>query len=184
MSIKINIEPSGPDQNQVEEQKDISVSLDIRKTLDGKIMILDHMFFDIILDTASKRVLTFPKEQINDETYQYQNNYFKYLVKEGVVKPESVISGNVYGSLQGDYPESADESINPTQVVILSTSKFILETKPQLDMMQYLDDEMENHLIDPTTEDSTELGEVPQEPKKGSLGPDKVRRYLSGYGQY
>lgn len=184
MSVKINIEPSVQPQEQQDVQPSINVTLEIRKTLDGKIMILDHMFFDIILDTSSKTILTFPKEQVNDETYQYQNDYFKHLMSEGVVTPESIISGNVYGSLQANYPESADESVNPTQVVILSTSKYILENKPQLDMMQYLDDEIEENLVDPTDEDSTELGEVPQEAKKGTMVPDRVQRYLTGYGQY
>jgi hypothetical protein len=38
--------------------------------------------------------------------------------------------------------------------------------------------------LDPTPEDSTELGEVPEEPKKGSITPYRIRRYLSGYGYY
>ena len=181
MSVKISVEPNAQPQ---EQQPSINVTLEIRKTLDGKIMILDHMFFDIMVDTSSKTILTFPKDRISDEAYQYQNDYFKHLLSEGVVKPESIISGNVYGSLQANYPESYDESINPTQVIILSTSKYILENKPQLDMMRYLDDEIEENLVDPTDEDSTELGEVPHDPKKGTLGPDRVRRYLSGFGQF
>jgi hypothetical protein len=184
MSIKINIEPDVPEEEPVEKPRDISISLEIRKTLDGKIMILDHMFFDIILDTESKTIITFPKERIDDETYQYQNDYFKHLMTEGVITPESIVSGNVYGSLQANYPESANENINPTQVVLLSTSKFILENKPALEMLQYIDTEIEDHLIDPTPEDSTELGEIPHKEKKGSVGVDRIRRYLSGFGQY
>ena len=46
------------------------------------------------------------------------------------------------------------------------------------------EDELEEEYLDPTPEDSTELGEVPEEPKKGSITPYYVRNYLSGYFSY
>jgi hypothetical protein len=53
-----------------------------------------------------------------------------------------------------------------------------------MQMEKDYEDELEEEYLDPTPEDSTELGEVPEEPKKGSITPYYVRNYLSGYFSY
>jgi len=188
IKIKVDTDAAQKDEKLAEkekiEERTVKISLEARKTLDGKIMILDHMHFDIILDTAIRKIVTFPKNELNDEIYEYQNTYFKYLTTEGVLLPESIKSGNVYGSLQADYPEAADEGVSPTQVVLLSTSKFFEEHTPQFEAQEFIENEIEDHFIDPEPYDSTELGEVPHDPKKGTITPHRIRRYLSGYGYY
>jgi hypothetical protein len=176
MSIKINIEPQAPPSMKIE--------LQVRKTLDGKIMILDHRLIDIILDTTLNKIVTFPKDDLSDEIYGIQNSYFRHLVNEGVVTPSSIQSGNVFGSLEGKYEEPVDENISAAQVVLYSTKKFIDSQTPHLEMQDFIENEFEDHLVDPNPSDSTELGEVPEEPKKGSITPYRIRRYLSGYGYY
>jgi len=176
MSIKINIE--------AEATPSIKIELQVRKTLDGKIMILDHRLIDIILDTSLNKIITFPKENLSDEIYGIQNSYFKHLVNEGVVEPSTIQSGNVFGSLEGKYEEAVDEKVSAAQVVLYSTKKFIDSQTPHLEMQDFIENEFEDHLVDPTPGDSTRLGEVPQEPKKGSITPSRIRRYLSGYGYY
>lgn len=187
IDIKIVPELSQEEITIPEEEKGSpppKISLEVRKTLDGKIMILDHMHIDIILDTAQKTISLFPKDQITEETYSYQSDYFKFLVNEGVVLPDSIQVGNVFGSLEGKYPDPAEEGISAAQVVLLSTKKFLDKQTPGFETQEYIENEMEDHLVDPTPEDSTKLGEVPQEPKKGSITPYRIRRYLSGYGYY
>ena len=182
MSIKIKVDPTATPEEL--DRKVPTISLEIRKTLDGKIMILDHIQLDIILDTVNNKIITFPKEYLSDEVYEIQSSYFKHLVNEGVIIPDSVISGNVYGSLEATYPTPADEGVSAPQVILLSTKKFIDATAAPLERLEYIEDKTEDHLVDPTPEDSTELGEVPEEPKKGSITPSRIRRYLSGYGYY
>ena len=190
MPISIKVDPDAtPAELDAREEAEESakvptISLEIRKTLDGKIMILDHMHMDIIVDTATKTIVTFPKDHLSDEIYQTQDHYFKYLMNEGIIIPESVVGGSVYGSLEASYPSSEKEGISEAEVVLLSTKKFLDEVTPNLTKEEYIESEIENHLVDPTDEDSTELGEVPQEPKKGSNAPYRIRRYLSGYGYY
>lgn len=186
MAININIEPSEEieAQEQPKQPPVPQVEINIRKTLDGKLMILDHNQIDIIIDTKMKKVVTFPKDNISDEIYDVQNNYFKYMIQQGIILPESVQAGNVFGSIEGKYPEAVDDNINENQVVVFSTSKFIDIERPKFETQQFIEDEIEDNYVDPTPEDSTELGEVPQEPKKGSITPYRIRRYLSGYGYY
>jgi len=180
MSIKIKIEP----ENQEPEQPSVQISLEMRKTLDGKLMILDHMHLDIVIDTNTSKITTFPKKEMSEEIYGFQRNYLEYLRKEGVVVEDSIRSGNVFGSLEATYPPSAEPTVNATQVVLLSTKKFLDKQTPAFEAQEYIENEIDDHLIDPDPEDSTELGEVPQEPEKGSITPYRIRRYLSGYGYY
>jgi len=182
-SIKIKIESDA----SVEEEKGSKppkISLEARKTLDGKLMILDHLHLDIIVDTTKKVITVFPKERLTEETYSFQDAYFKSLVNAGVVLPESIQSGNIFGSLEGKYPDPSDEGVSATQIVLLATQKFIEKQTPHLEAQEFIENEIEDHLVDPMPEDSTELGEVPEEPKKGSITPYRIRRYLSGYGYY
>ena len=172
-NIKVNIVP-----------ETLKIALKARQTLDGKIMILDHLHIDIVVDAQTKKITTFPKEQISDEVYSSQNSYFKFLTKEGVILPESVRAGNVFGSLEGLYPDAANPDVKSEQVVLLATKKFLENTTPALEAQEFIENEIEDHLIDPNPKDSTELGEVPEEPEKGSITPARIRRYLSGYGYY
>jgi hypothetical protein len=189
MAIKVDITPSKETSQSSSGQKPVAengikISGNIRKTLDGKIMILEHPYIDIVIDTIKHQIITFPKQDITEHVYSCQDKYFKYLTEKGVVLPESIQGGNVYSSIIADYPDPSDPSINASQVVLLSTTKFIEKEMPGWKTEEYIDSEIEERYVDPDEEDSTELGEVPEAPKKGSIGVNRIRRYLSGYGYY
>ena len=112
MSIRINIvDPNA-----------IKIALEARKTLDGKIMILDHLHIDIVLDVHSKTITTFPKESLSDEVYETQNAYFEKLRKDGVIVSDSIEAGNVFGSLEGVYP--INDKINTIEALLLLIFKY------------------------------------------------------------
>jgi|TARA_Y100000034_G_scaffold116403_1_gene154701 hypothetical protein len=184
--IKINVTPdakSAKELAEIEEPQDPQISLIARKTLDGQIMIMDHRDIDIIIDTGNKKIITFPKDEMSDEVYQTQDKYFHHLANEGVIDRSSVHSGNIFASIQAKYPEALDEGVSAAQIILLSTYKFIEEERPRFELEEWYENELEDWYAHPTDEDSTELGEVPEEPEKGSLAPYGVRRYL-GTGPY
>jgi hypothetical protein len=162
----------------------IKIALEARKTLDGNIMILDHLHVDIIIDPKKRMIMTYPKENLNEDAYETQNAYFSKLSNDGVILRDSVQGGNVFGSIQATYPKSPNEETNPLHVVLLSTKNFMKEEMGYMQMEKDYEDEIEEEYLDPTPEDSTELGEVPEEPKKGSITPYYVRNYLGGYFSY
>lgn len=162
----------------------IKIALEARKTLDGNIMIMDHLHVDVIIDPKQRTIITYPKENLNEDAYETQNAFFSKLSTDGVILRDSIQAGNVFGSMQATYPESANEETNPLHVVLLSTKNFMKEEMGYMQMEKDYEDELEEEYLDPTPEDSTELGEVPEEPKKGSITPYYVRNYLSGYFSY
>ncbi len=49
--------------------------------------------------------------------------------------------------------------------------KFLKEERPYYDYLGDYEEMLDNYYTDPTQEDSTELGEVPQATEKGSIRP-------------
>ena len=143
--------------------------INIRKTLSGDLMLREHPEIDIIVMPEKSKVLVLPKDEQTDHIYKLQERLFKYMVQKGVILPESVFSGNVYGSLQGNYPTTVVDGVDPVQVVIYNLANFIEEERPAFEYEEAYEKAMEKELLKPDVEDSTEIGEVPQEPFKGSI---------------
>lgn len=166
IEIKVDTEAEAPEKK---EGPTLSFEMNARRSLDGNIMIFDHIDIDIVYAPGTKKVVTFAKQMQSDAVYAAQNRMFDYLMRHGVVIPESIRGGNVYGSMEAQVPEPAGD-LDATKVVMMSIGKFLEEEKPYFMYEKaYKEEEIEN-LVEPDAEDSTELGEVPQAAKKGSIG--------------
>jgi len=151
------------------------ISLNARKSLNGDVMIFDHKDIDIVLLIEAKKIVAFAKESFGDHVYQSQDRLFNFLRRKGVIVPESVQGGNVYGSMEAELNTPNEDNVSRFDVALLSIKNFIDEEAPYFDTYEdYEEKEMES-LTDPNEEDSTELGEVPHETMKGSLVPGYVR---------
>ena len=60
--IKVTIGPKTP-------PPVITLELDIRKSLNGDLMIFDHGDIDIVLSGKDKKITAFPKQMMTDFTY-------------------------------------------------------------------------------------------------------------------
>jgi hypothetical protein len=172
-NIKINIE------KEIEESSPIKLGLRARKSLDGTIMITDHYVIDMAIAPGTNKVLSFPKKTYTDDVYAAQNRLFDHLTKAGIIDRESVQSGAVHGSLEGNILESATE-LPTVDLTLLSIGKFIEKEKPEYMFQEAYDEEVDEMYTDPDDEESTELGEVPQEAHKGSIqdAPTYTYNYL------
>ena len=160
----------------VEIKMDPRVELKARRTLDGNIMIMDHEDIDIVLMLEKGRCITFPKEEMSDKIYSAQDRMFKYLSKRGLVDRSTVRGGNVFGSLEAEMLESKIPGVDQTQAFLYCIHEYITEEKPYFKTSAEYDDERLDALLRPDPEDSTELGDVPQSDKKGSMD-SKIRPF-------
>jgi len=164
-------------ENKVDDsnpESTVEVTLDIRKTLGGDVAIYNHEDIDIVIDVKNKRVVAFAKDELNDLVYDTQSRMYDYMAKKGIVDRASVQAGNVYGSMQADL-EEAPEGVDAVQVAILGITKFIEEEAPRFMYHKMYDEQEEQMLTNPDSEDSTELGEVPHKREKGSMRPGIYR---------
>ncbi len=168
MAIEINVDTEAP-KEETKKGANISFEMNARRSIDGNIMIFDHIDIDIVYSPGTKKVVTFAKQMQSDAVYAAQNRMFDYLMRHGVVIPESIRGGNVYGSMEAQVPNPT-EDLDATKVVMMSIGKFLEEERPYFMYEKaYKENELED-LTEPDAEDSTELGEVPQAAKKGSIG--------------
>ena len=166
MNEEIKVQVGQPEEKNVIYNPKMSMIL--RKTLGGDFAIYDHYDMDIVVQPEKKQIITFAKNEMSDDVYAAQDRLFDFLHKKGVILPETVQGGNVYGSMQGAYPESTIGA-DATQVAIYTIGKFIEEEKPYYAHEDALEDAMVQSELNPSESDSTELGEVPQEKEKGTV---------------
>jgi hypothetical protein len=194
LTVKVGEEANNEEQqdsqpeSKVQEKPDgkLGVKLNIRRTLDGNYYIYDHHYIDIVLMPEKKKIVTFPyseKQKIahSDLVYATQDKLFDFLSRRGIVAPESIKGGNVFGSIEGTILTPKDTGVPLDQLVLLNISSWIDEQRPSLEFDKKYDEEFDKHYTEPTDEESTELGEVPQESEKGSIPKYQSRRYLGGW---
>jgi len=171
MAINIQVDPAGINISDSErkEQSKITLELNARSTLDGNLAIFDHEDIDIVIMPRESKILTMAKEQMSDEVYDTQSRLFEFLVKKGIVLPESVQGGNVYGSLEARYPQSNDQGVDTFQATILSVSKFLDQERPFFEWKKQQEVERDKELLNPDEDASTELGEIPHKETQGTI---------------
>jgi len=183
MAIKITVK--GPDAEEEltsdENPTQITMELQARKSLNGDIMVFDHPDIDIIIMPENLKVLALSKDLMDDSIYETQNQLFKFLHKRGVIVYDSVKGGNVYGSLEATIQESKMEGVDSVQSTLFNVGRFIESERPYYEYEKARIEQEEGNLLEPDAENSTELGEVPQEPEKGSMRPGWIR---GPYGLY
>mgnify|MGYP003114137195 FL=1 len=179
MAIKISIKNQLPLDVLESEIK----NLNMKRSLSGQIMVFNHIDMDIVLDEKAGKVTAYSKKDFGELVYKSQNRLFDYLFKKGVVMPESVKGSNVFGAIEGTYPKEAEVD-NLTEIILFNIAGFLDSEKTYMESFEYVDEYEDERLLHPDKEDSTELGEVPQEEKKGTLGPGYPGYYYGLAGMY
>ena len=172
MAINITVGPpvDEPTETVTAPAKPIAeIELNIKRSANGDYYISDHADIDIVILVQKKKVLVIAKDIMSELVYGAQDRLFKFLTRKGLISPESIQGGSVYGSMEGQLLDSKE--LNVINMTILNLSKFIDEERPYFEFMEKFDEMETEYFVDPDEEASTELGEVPQEETKGALRP-------------
>lgn len=187
INIKIGDQATQEDNNVKIKIKDPTLKerynfkLELRRALNGDLLIFDHADIDIVVLKEKKKIVAFAKDIMSEIVYGAENRLFEYLRKKGIIAYDSIQGGNVYGSLEGALLESKE--VDPVKAALYQISEWITTERPYFESAQAHDDMMDDALLDPDADNSTELGEVPQEEEKGSiLQHNLFAPYL--YGRY
>jgi len=153
----------------------VRLEMDIRKSMNGDLMIFDHGDIDIVLSASKNKVIAFPKETMNDLVYGAQNRLFAHLRKKGLVIPESIQAGSFYGSFEAIMENASTQDLSTAKMTLINISKFIDDERPYFESKEAIISLTDDELMHPDKEDSTELGDVPQRDQQGSLRKGYVR---------
>jgi hypothetical protein len=149
-------------------------TLKAKKTLDGNIIIYDHKDIDVVIRPEVKKVVTYKKDGVNGEiAYGAADRMFKYLFEKGVIDVSQVQGGSTLDSFEVPIPDTNSQI--PIKLIMLSLAKWIEKERPYFEYGEEYEDLVNNRVTEPDTEESTELGEVPQDKQKGSIVPGYYR---------
>lgn len=171
--LKINIIRGAKDSEPVTKQ---IVFREAKKALNGDILIFDHDLVDIVVSKEKLKISVYPKKVVSEECIIVQDRLLSDLASIGVVDRGSIRGGSVFSSLEGSILKSSDESISSYQMALYEVYNFLQEEDVNIKSREAFKDKLQDFFLDPSEEDSTELGEVPQDAKKGSLD-HQVRPY-------
>lgn len=155
--------------------KTVTLEMNVRKSLNGDLMIFDHNDIDIVISPTQNKIVVFPKEVMSDYVYGAQNRLFAFLQKKGVVLPESVQAGAVCGAIEASLQEPVNIEISAPKIALVNISNFIDDERPYFDSTEAIVSATDDNLTDPENEVSTELGDVPHATKQGSIRSGGVR---------
>ena len=153
----------------------VRLEMDVRKSMNGDLMIFSHGDIDIVLSTKDNKITAFPKETMSNLVYGAQNRLFAHLRKRGLVIPESIQAGSFYGSIEASMEEASNENLSTPKLALINISNFIDEERPYFESTEAIISMTDDELLHPDNEDSTKLGEVPQRTQQGSIRPGYIR---------
>jgi len=171
MTIEVTITDPQTDDDQKRVgagETQTKMKLDMRKGVDGSIMIFDHDDIDIVIMPKKRKILTFAKEYYGEHVYEAQNRFFKFLMKRGIIDYNSVQGGNVFSSMEAAIQES--KQYNEIQHTLLAVSRFMDDERPLMEFEKAFDAQEESRLNEPPPGESTEWDpDKYHSEKKGSI---------------
>jgi len=164
MTIKIKV-------GRLARKQSVQRKIAVKKALNGDLMFLSHPRINTIVKKENTKILTFAKDsKYTDDAYAAMKRLLAYLAEVGLVGFDTIQGGNIYASLEAMLVEPDDER-SIVQLVTFHIGEWLNKESSEI-YDEYYQDEVEDYLLEPDDQDSTELGEVPQEEKKGTLPRD------------
>lgn len=155
------------------------IKLNMRRTLSNNLLIRDHPEFNITISEKNKKIITFPKKDVDQFTYDHQKKFFDYLIDKGVIEPESIQGSLIYNGLEGKYVDNYET--NSINQILLSIYDFMVKFRLEDSKYKKFEKDYNDSLFNPDEEETTELGEVPQEQQKGNI-PKHPYYFGTSYG--
>jgi len=147
--------------------KTTKFEMNMRKALNGDLLVFDHVDIDIVLMVEKKKLVAFPKDIMSEVVYGAESRLMEWMRQNGIIEYDSIQGGNVYGSLEGKIHESKER--DSIKSAIYQLSEWIQSEAPSSKMKKGHDDMMQDAQLKPDEDMSTELGEIPHEEEKGSI---------------
>lgn len=90
---------------KISKPQDAFSRLTVKKTIGGDLLIDDDLDFYIFVLPLKKKIVTIPKEYGEKFCTEKQVAFYDYLVKNGVIMPNAVQGGDLYGSFEVVYDD-------------------------------------------------------------------------------
>ena len=129
---------------------------------------------NILVLPAKNKIVSLPKEELDDELYDSQKRLFDHLVISGVVDFSTVRAGNIFMSREAMIPDAVGNG-DKIQYCLYAISNFIDKEMPFYKNMKEFEKEVEDNLLDPEVDEYTEFDPRRHADVKGTLPPKMVK---------
>jgi hypothetical protein len=149
----------------------VVLPINIKKTLDGNILIKDHPLIDIMVLPSANRVVTLAKDNKARDTYSAQKELFDLLRSFGLINPDSVQGSSTYGSLEATFPQSKE--VDSVSAILVGIYKLLQQYQQYSKIEREYEETFENWLTDPEEGEYTdyETAMATHRVRKGSIDP-------------
>ena len=166
MAIKLKI--------KINDKPIEKILLKARKTIDGNIIVPDHPDMLIMILPSKNKIVSLPKEELDDELADSQKRLFDFLIKNGVIDFSTVQDGNLFMSREASIPDAVGDG-DKIQHCLYAISNFVDEEAPFYNNMKEFEKEMEHNLLEPEPDEHTEFDPSLHSDTKGTLPPRFIK---------
>lgn len=174
LPIKVKlVEPEEKVQIKVNkpEPAKIVLPVNVKKTLDGNILIKDHPLIDIMIVPANNKIVTMPKDDKYRDTYSAQKELYDLLRKFGLITYDSVQGGTLYGALEATYPQN--DKVDSLSALLVGIYKLLQQHQQYSKIERDYEETFEDNLTEPAEGEYTdyETAMSTHRVRKGSIDP-------------
>jgi hypothetical protein len=153
------------------EPAKVVLPVNVKKTLEGNILIKDHPLIDILIDPKNNKIITMAKDNKYRDTYSAQKELYELLKSFGLITHGSVQGGSVYGSLEATYPQN--DKADSLSAILVGIYKLLQQHEEYSRIQREYEETFEDNLTEPEEGDYTdyETAMSTHRVRKGSIDP-------------
>ena len=153
------------------EPAKVVLPVNVKKTLDGNILIKDHPLINIMILPFQNKIVTLPKNDKYKDTYSSQKELYDLLKSFGLITYDSVQGGSVYGSLEATYPQN--DKVDSLSAILVGIYKLLQQHEEYSKIQREYEETFEDNLTEPEEGEFTdyETAMSTHRVRKGSIDP-------------
>lgn len=162
------------------DNKKITLKFDnISKSPDENIIIGDHSRIMFVLSPEKRKITIFAKPLYKEDFLNIQKRFINFGREKGIIVPGTESTGYIPGTFEFTYPES--NKADSIKIMLKFIHMFLQQEKEIISKLEQAEQDFEERLLQPSDEESTELGEVPHEEKKGGQTSNPYMNYINAW---
>lgn len=160
------------------EKKSIKFS-NLTKSPDGNLIIQDHPRVLFVISPQKRKVTIISKSEYKDEFASTQKRFLEFGKEKGIIVLGTESTGYLPGMFEFTYPENPE--VDSVKIMLKFLHMFIQKEKEIIGRIEDYEDDVETDLLEPSDEDSTELGEIPHKRKQGGAANTPYMNYINSW---
>lgn len=151
----------------------------LSKSLDGNLIVGDHPRVLFVLSPSKRKLTIIAKEGYKEDFSSIQKRLLEFGKTKGFIVLGSESVGYLPGMFEFTYPDNDEK--DSIKVMLKFIHMFIQKEKEIIARIEKHEKDFEQNMLQPSDEESTELGEVPHKEKQGGQAQNPYMNYITSW---